>query len=38
MAIEKSRNLGSEITLLQYGVTDELIAGIYNTCQSALPK
>jgi hypothetical protein len=38
MAIEKSRNLGSEIPLLQYGVTDESIAGIDDTSQSALPK
>jgi len=38
MAIEKSRNLGSEITLLQYGVTDESIASIYYGSKSALPK
>jgi hypothetical protein len=38
MAIEKSRNLGSEITLLQYGIADESIARIYYASQSALPK
>lgn len=31
MAIEKIRNLGSEITLLQYRVTNESIARIYYT-------
>jgi hypothetical protein len=38
MAIEESRNLGSEITLLQYGVTHESIAGVYHTPQLALAK
>ena len=36
MAIEESCNLGSEITLLQYRVTNESIARIYYTSQSAL--
>jgi mono/diheme cytochrome c family protein len=38
MAIEKSRNLGSEVTLLQYRVTDESIAGIDYGSKSALAK
>jgi hypothetical protein len=38
MAIEKSRNLGSEVTLLQYRVTDESIASIDYGSKSALLK
>jgi hypothetical protein len=38
MAIEKSRNLGSEITLLQDGVADKFVTGIDDTFQSPLPK
>jgi hypothetical protein len=38
MAIEKSRDLRSEITLLQYGVTDESIASVYYASKSALAK
>ena len=36
MTTKKIGDLRTEITLLQYGFADELIAGIYYACQSAL--
>ena len=36
MTTKKIGNLRTEITLLQYGFADELVAGIYYACQSAL--
>ena len=38
MTIKKFGKLGSEITLLQCGFADELIAGIYYVSQPALTK
>ena len=38
MARKEFSHMGSEIALLQYGFADELIAGIYYVCQSALAK
>jgi hypothetical protein len=38
MARKKIGHLGSRIALLRYGFADELIAGIYCVCQSALAK
>jgi hypothetical protein len=38
VAIEKSSDLRSEITLLQYGIADESIAGVYHASQPAFAK